>query len=262
MLYRAIFLGRRALKQGGTWTILVWMAALFVGLVMLTMLVAGGSLGPLLFHPGFFKPGESAKTVARSLGSAIDGLFLVFVLALIAVPFLRAGILGLYGQVVQDQPVSWGTFWTLGKKLYGRSWGMVGYEMLYVITLALLAFLFFRLDQILGVVAAVGCGFLMLPWGLRMIGGLFVDQLTWGDSFRRSVTLRHYGPLLGGLVLGLLGYLVIFFILGLVLHFLGGFGQGILVASDVVLMGVIGPVWGLALYAAAMQGYETQQNLS
>ena len=251
MLYRAIVLGSRALKQGGTWTALVWIAALFIGLMGLTILVAGGSLGSLLFHPGFLKPGESAKMVARSLGSALDGLFLVFVVALAAIPFLRAGVFGLYGQTVQGRTVSWRTFWVLGKKLYGRAWGLTGYLVLYVLTLVLFALIGFWLVRLWGLAAAGALAFLMMPWGLRMAGGLFADHLTWSDSFRRSFTRKYYGSLLGGLALGMLGYWVVVIVVGLGLYFLGIASMPLLVGLDSVLADVVFPVWCFALYTAA-----------
>ena len=260
MLYRASILGSRALKQGGTWTALVWIAALFIGLMGLTILVAGGSLGSLVFHPGLLQPGESAKMVARSLGSALDGLFLVFVVALAAIPFLRAGVFGLYGQTVQGRTVSWRTFWVLGKKLYGRAWGLTGYLVLYVLTLVLFALIGFWLVRLWGLAAAGALAFLMMPWGLRMTGGLFVDQLTWRDSFRRSLTGRYYGPLLGGLALGMLGYWVVVIIVGLGLHFLGITSMPLLVGLNSVLADIVLPVWCFALYMAAGHDRETQKD--
>lgn len=244
MLLQAWMTTRRALSHGGTWTGLVW--TIGFGVVLVACLVAAGahSLLTTMVHRQIGR-----ATPYAAAGHPFTGLIVIYLVLLGIGPFFIASLYGLYGAAVQDHPIVWRTFWTMGKKLYGRGWGLYLYILIYVavlgIILAILAGLLHGVGAVLTLLAVIAS----LPWILRMTGGLFVDQYTWGRSFKSSFRRSHYWSLLASMLLSVLAYGIILALALLVLHLLGLIGVVLYFALELVL-GVAGPVWFFALYAA------------
>ena len=211
----------KALLQGGTWTALVW-GAVFGFLPLLLLLFLGtGSLLSALFATRL-PLGSSHRPPMVFTDHVLPSMLLVYVIIIVISPFFTAGIYGLLGQAVKGQPVTWGTFWVLGRRLYGRSWGFIGYIVLYVACLALVSLLAIVWLHVLGIILIVAAIVFSMPWALRMTGGLFVDQNTWGHSLILSFRKSGYWPLLGGLILTGIAALVILTVIATRAHdFLG-----------------------------------------
>ena len=246
MLAEAWGISRRALSRGGPWTVLVW-TVVFMLLVFGSLVLVGASaLLASFLHPHFGVT-PSAASVA---GPAIGGILLLYVILLAAGPFFMAGAYGVFGLAVQGQAVSWGTFWAMGKKLYGRGWGLVLYGLLYAIGLGIVAAVLMGLLHVLGTMVTGLLMVMSLPWALRMIGGLFVDQLSWGAAFAASFQGARYGGLLGSMFLSAIGYSLIWGLGLLLIHVWGPIGIVCYFGLDIALS-VVGPTWFFALYVAA-----------
>ncbi|PSR24842.1 MAG: hypothetical protein C7B43_18080 [Sulfobacillus benefaciens] len=258
MLRNAVKMWLNGLKQGGTWTTLIWMAIFSLTFFLLLLAIGGASLAGTMLHPGFTQPLGTSSTSASAATHLVVGVVFVYLLMLGATPFLTGGIYGLYGQAVQGIKVSWGTFWTMGKKLYGRGWGLIGYVILYVMVIGIFASIVIATLHVTGIILALAAFILTLPWGLRMTGELFVDQNTWGKSFRQSFQKRYYGQLLLGLALGAIAYLLLIFLDVMLVHALGAVGIALYLILELVFAVAV-PLWLFALYAATKTGSSSQQ---
>ncbi|HBQ94668.1 MAG: hypothetical protein M1294_08385 [Firmicutes bacterium] len=247
MLFNAVKMWFQALKQGGTWTTLVWMAVFSLTFFLLLLVVGGTTLAGAMFHSGFSP--TTGVTPTSPVAHFAIGVLIVYILMMVATPFLTAGLYGLYGQAVQGNKVSWGTFWAMGRKLYGRGWGLMGYVFLYLLVIAFFAAIVIFSLHAVGIVLVAAAIILTLPWALRMTGGLFVDQNTWGNSFRASFQKAYYGQLLLGVFLGAIGYLILIVLDLALTHALGAVGIVIYLILELVFAVAI-PVWLFALYAA------------
>ena len=164
----------------------------------------------------------------------------------VAVPLSIAGLFGVLGAAVRGERLGITSFWRSSRTLGDRAWGWVAYEILVGLSVGGAAVGLSALVGGLGFWLTGLAGVLMTPWMLRMCGGLFVDQWSWQESFRRSFHGSAYGAVLLGLVLsgiGVAGSVLVAVTwlrhsaLGLlILLFLGG-GCPLLV-----------PLWGLVLY--------------
>lgn len=247
MLTTAWSTTKRALSQGGTWTVLVWSASFM--LLLIGALAAGGARSILLtmLHPHINSAAPVPPTAVRSI---LTGILALYAVLLVVGPFFIAGIYGLFGQAVNGLPVSWGTFWVMGKKLYGRAWGLYLYMLIYFVALSIVATALIAFLHAVGVGITILIVIASLPWMLRMTGGLFVDHYKWGQCFSRSFTRSRYLPLLGTMLVTLIFYGVLGFMAQTLPHVLGIPGLILYFGIEIVL-GVIGPVWFFALYRTA-----------
>ena len=174
----------------------------------------------------------------------------MYLVLLAAGPFFVAGLYGLYGQAVAGEMITWRSFWSYAVRFYGRAWGFYLFLFLWMIALSIVGGLLVVALHVVGGLLAAAAFVLSLPWMIRMTGGLFVDRLTWGESFRRMFQGRHYGGLLGGLFLAAVVY-VLLWVMALALIKAAG-ALGIILYFAIVLgLSVAGPLWGFALYRAA-----------
>lgn len=235
------------LRQPGVWTGAVW-SILFLLLMVALLLAAGQSaLLSRSLHP------TSLATPAPATNPGIS--FLVMYVILIGVgPFWTAGLYGLYGAAIKGESVGFGTFWQMGRKLYGRGWGLVLYAMIYGAVLGLVAVILIAGLKVLwgGILVGV-LVVLSLPWATRMSGGLFVDAKKWGASFKGSFRGGHFWAFLGGILVAVLGYLILyglFVLLGRVSVVLAL----ILYLVFALAMSVAAPLWAFALYDVEARG--------
>ncbi len=247
MLSRTWATSRRALSRGGTWTALVWSALFVILLVAGLLLVGGNALLSAMVHPHFIGSPLMSPTQAKQI---LLGMLALYGVLLVVGPFFMAGIYGMFGEVVKDRPVSWGTFWSMGKKLYGRGWGLYLYLLIYAIVLGIVGGILGGLLHVVGLVVLMLAIIASFPWLLRMTAGLFVDQYTWGQSFKASFMGARYLALLGTMLLSVLFYGVILVAIFKATSFLGVFGLALYFACEMVLS-IVGPVWFFALYRAA-----------
>ncbi len=248
MLNTAWSTTKRALSQGGTWTVLVWSVGFTLLLVGILAAAGATSILSEMVHPQIGSP--ASVPIGATVRPMLTGILALYIVLLAVGPFFIAGIYGLLGQAVSGQPVSWGTFWVLGKRLYGRAWGLYLYMLIYVVALAIVATTFIVFLHAIGVAIIILAVIASLPWMLRMAGGLFVDQYKWGHCFRSSFNRSRYLALLGTMLLTLVIYGVLAFMAGTLPRVLGIPGL-ILYFGIEIVMGVVGPVWLFSLYRRA-----------
>lgn len=137
--------------------------------------------------------------------------------------------------------------------------------MIYSVALMVPLVIFIGLGAVLatgasgsgGILATIGLGALLLilagigsmPWILRMAGGLFVDQYTWGRSFKLSFSGRHYWAIFGSMLLSMLVYSLVLALMLLLINLLGVLGI-VLYGCLYFVLGVVAPIWFFALYTA------------
>ncbi len=245
MLTHALTLWGRTLRQRAVWSMLIW-TVVFVLLLMVVLMVLGaGALASAFDHPSFSTP----FTVAPHPGHLLGGIAAMYLVLLAAGPFVSAGVYGLYGQAVAGVRVTWRSFWTFGAQFYGRAWGLIAFLLIWTAALSLVSTVLVGFLHVIGVLL-VGLGF-VLSWPLvmRMMGGLFVDRLSWSASFRAMFQKRHYGGLLGGAVLMLVAYAVLILLAVGLMHAVAVLGF-LLYFAMMLFLAVAGPVWVFALYRA------------
>lgn len=249
MLNTAWFTTKRALSDRGTWTVLVWSIGFTLLLVGILAAAGASSILSTMLHPQI---GLTSPLPPSALRPMLTGILALYLVLLLAGPFFIAGIYGLFGQAVSNQTVSWATFWVMGKKLYGRAWGLYLYMLIYGVALAIVGTVFIAFLHIVGLVITIFAVIASLPWLLRMTGGLFVDQYTWGYCFSQSFHRNRYLPLLGTMLLTLLVYGVLAFMAGTLPRVMGIPGLILYFGIEMVI-GVVGPVWFFALYRTAQE---------
>ena len=248
MLSNALHITRQALRQPGVWTVLVWDVGLWVFTLLAIFVAGAGAILPaFLPHVTY----TANPTISPSvLNPILRNLIGVFLLILIVGAFWAAGTYGLFGLAVKNEQVSWNTFWVMGRRLYGRAWGFGLYVFLYSLILIVLGAVLVLLLHVVGGILAALALFLSFPWVLRMAGGLFVDQLTWGQSFSASFHGKHFGGLLLGLVLaGIVSGVMSLLQLALV-HAMGAVGFMIYMIISLVAYVAV-PIWAFALYVSS-----------
>ncbi len=247
MLSDGLRIWRSTIKQGAVWSTVVW-SLVFLLLMILVLSAAGaGTLATSFYHPSL--PGTTSLAAPAPSG-ALAGVGVMYLVLLAAGPFFIAGLYGLFGQAVAGEPITWRSFWSYALRFYGRAWGLYFFLFLWMMALSLIGGLLVVALHVVGGLLTAVAFILSLPWMIRMTGGLFVDRLSWGESFRRMFQGRHYGGLLGGLFLAAIIYVILF---GLALVIMKGTAAlGIILYFAIVLyLSVAGPLWGFALYRAA-----------
>ncbi len=246
MLSESLRIWRGTIAKSAVWSTLIWSIVFVVLFVAILAAVGAGTLASSFYHPTL--PGTVPLAPALT-GRELAGVAMMYLFGLAAGPFFMAGLYGLLGQAVAEVPVTWKSFWTFSARFYGRAWGSYLFAFLWMLALSIVGGI---LVAILHVIGGVIAGLLFvssLPWALRMAGGLFVDRLSWGESFRQMFQGRSYAGLLGGLFLMLIVYAVL---IGLSLLLARVSIIGIIVYFIFALFfSVAGPVWGFSLYRAA-----------
>ncbi len=246
MLSEGLRIWRGTIGKGAVWSTLIWSIVFVLLMVVILTAVGAGTLVSSIYHPTL--PG-TAPLPTMQPGRAIAGLGVMYLVILAAGPFLLAGVYGLLGQAVAAAPVTWKSFWSFAARFYGRAWGLYLFGFLWILALSIVGgLLSIPLHLVGGILAGVAF-ILSLPWALRMAGGLFVDRLTWGESFRQMFQRRHYGGLLAGLFLAVLAYVAVLG-LSLLLSRVSAVGF-VLYFVAALFLSVAVPVWGFALYRAA-----------
>lgn len=246
MLTESLRLWGATIKKGAVWSTLIWSVVFLLLMVVILAAVGAGTLASSIYHPTL--PG-AAPLAAAQPGRALAGVGIMYLLILAAGPFLVAGMYGMFGQAVAGASVTWRSFWSFAARFYGRSWGLYFYAFLWILALSLVGGVLIANLHVVGGVITGLAFILSLPWSLRMAGGLFVDRLSWGESFRQTFRSRHYGGLLGGLLLSVLAYAIL---VGLSLLLMRAAAAGIILYFAVLLfLSVAGPIWGFALYRSA-----------
>ncbi len=224
------------------WSTVIWTVVFYLALVVAAAALGAGPLLPMLMHPGRPEPLQDA-------GRILSGMLGMMVLFVLAGPFWMAGIYGLIGAAVTEQPVTWSSFWAQGARDYGRGWGMLLYSALFGIAWAVATFILTLLIHQAGVFLAIVGTIFIIPWMIRMIGGLFVAKKSWGTSFADSFHGGAYWGVLGGVVLVSVVAALLFMVIALIIHFSAGLGIVLLMAAEIALA-VANVVWMLALYQA------------
>ncbi len=176
------------------------------------ILAAAGLFGDTVLLQAFVRPEALWHPRMASAAPPVHGtgILLMTLIWLAVGPFWLAGIYTTIGEALHDRPVGWKTFWVWGARNYGR-WGLIGYMALYGAALMIMdmvgglaTFLLGVRDPVVGIGIAVALLIVVLliglPWMLRMLGGLFVDRLSWSASWTRSFARKNYGIILGVLL--------------------------------------------------------------
>ena len=239
---------RRAMSQSAVWSAALW-TLVFTSLITGVLVAFGaGAIASAIYHPtlAFTSPPPVTSDPQRVLGA----IAIMYLVILAAGPFLMAGIYGLFGQAVAGTRVTWGSFWRFGSRYYGRAWGLLFFALLWGLALSVVAGLLFLVLHTVGLVMAGLVFLLSWPFAIRMMGGLFVDTYSWGDSFRAAFTIQGYGRIWGGGLIALLAYVVLLLVALELIHVLGT--VGIIVYFLIVLfMVVAAPIWLFSVYRAA-----------
>lgn len=245
ILSRTFLTWRRALSQGPIWTAAVW--ALLWGVLYIggLVLVGAGTMVSAMLHPGqgvLFGHAATATGATVMVGGLVEAI-----VGLGAGPFLTAGVYGILSNAVRGDEVSWSTFWTMAVKLYGRSWGIVAYFVLYVLAAAILYGVGVGFLGIIGVVIVSIAVLASLPWPIRMAGALFVDRASWAQSFRQSFHGRAYGAMLLGIFLMGIAMGVVWVVVAELGRVIGAADIALFSLLELALTVVV-PVWFFGLY--------------
>jgi hypothetical protein len=251
MLGETLGAWKRVIGQPGSWTLIVWMLGFGSVLGGLFLALGIGAVWSALPHtPGALSFGISPQLAPSLLAHLATLLAVVVLTALLLGPFMTAGLYGTIARAVAGERVGWGTFWRSARRLYGRAWGLVLYSIMYTVALAIASAILVAVLHGAGFLGMMAAFILSIPFAIRMLGGLFLDELGFGESFTRSFGGPHYGGLLGG---ALLGVLVMMAGLGILAALGLALGSIIMVVYYLVSLGLVvaAPAWFLALYRAA-----------
>ncbi len=248
MLTQAFHYWTAALRQSAIWSVALWTLVFTIILIIALFVVGAGALVTAFSHPAV-----AGRFPAVQAGHMITGLFVMWLILVAAGPFLAAGIYGLLSQAVLERPITWGSFWPLGRQFYGRAWGLMGFGLLWMLALALVGGVLAGLAHGVGVVITIVLALLSWPLALRMLGGLFVDGLTWTDSFRKIWGLPGYGALWGGGLVAIIAYGLLAVIDLVLIKAMGSIGLVLYMLLSLFLV-VAAPLWLLAVYRATQAG--------
>jgi hypothetical protein len=227
---------QNGLKQSAVWSVVVW--SLVFNLILLAVFaIMGIHMAPSL--TSFPTPTATAK-----LGGAALLMLLVMVLA---GPYWIAATYGTLAEAANGQPITWGSFWQNGRKMYGRAWGLIGFSLLWVIGLMIIAMLFGAMLRALGILVIILWIIISLPILIRMTGGLFSRQLTWGQSFSQSFQPAGWGTLWLAMAAYSFASIIILLLVSLILGHIPVIGSVLVLFVDVIL-GVVGGIWAFAAY--------------
>lgn len=235
----------QTIRQPGTWTVAIWSLAFGLIMFLTVAVLGGGAIFLHALHP--FSSLTSGATPHPNPVQSVKNLIAMYVVILGIGPFFTGGAYGVLAAAVTGEPIYWRTFWEMGRRNYGRAWGLILYGIIYTIILLIVLFILIASLHVVGGVIGAIFVFLSLPWVLRMFGGLFMENLSWGKSFKASFRGPSYAWLLLALVLVAIGYGVLFALLALIMHFIAAIGIGLYVVAEMALS-VIVPVWLFAFY--------------
>ena len=113
---------RQAMSQSAVWSAAVWTLVFTLLLTLVMTMLGAGTMVSALFHPT--TPFTALSPTVFNPAHIMGGILAMFVLVIAAGPLLTAGIYGLFGQAVVGNPITWESFWRLGRQFYGRAWGL------------------------------------------------------------------------------------------------------------------------------------------
>lgn len=243
ILSRAFALWRTALRSHAVWSAALW-NAVFSWLFILITELANPQISSRLFPQA-----DSLSEVYiyhPHLLAVRNVLELITVLAV--GPWVLSGVYGILGQVIADAQVSWQSFGRLARIFYGRLWGLFLFIWIWMLGLGVLGFMVLAILHGFGFLVVIILSILSLPGLVRMTGGLFVNRLSWTDSFADVFNRSGYTFLLIGALLGLL-----------ISTILGGIGLTLmttlagLIVYDLILvvLSITLPLWFFSLYRAS-----------
>ncbi|CAB1127522.1 conserved membrane protein of unknown function [Candidatus Hydrogenisulfobacillus filiaventi] len=249
MFDQAFALTRAALRQGAVWSVAVWSLVFFLLFLLVMTLTMGAAAAVPLLHPFSLHPRPFFPMYPPNPLRVVSAMFLILLLAVAAGPFWMAGAYGTLADAVLGTPLDWSSFWSNARRQYGRAWGAILYSVLFTVAVLIVALV---LGVVLHVVGAILTGLLVLAalaLPVRMVGGLFLRGLAWGEALRETWLPAGYGALWAGLVAyGVLAFLAMLVLSGIA-AFLPILGPVLVLVADAALQ-VIGGVWSLALYQA------------
>ncbi len=238
---------RQAMSQSAIWSAALWTLVFTLLLTLVMTTLGAGTIASAFYHPT--SPFAAPLPAVSNPGNVMGGMAAMFILILLAGPFLTAGIYGLFGQAVAGNSITWSSFWRLGGRFYGRAWSMILFLFLWGVALTIVGVLLAALLHTVGIVIAALLAIGSWPLAIRMMGGLFVNVLTWSESFRGAWTGQGYGAIWGGGLVALLAYIIL---VGLALVLIKPLGiVGIVLYFLVLLfMDIAVPLWVFAVYRA------------
>lgn len=236
---------RRALSQGGSWITIVWTLACMMLLTLLGVAFGYGDFGASL-NSGWLSTLPLHPVTPRLAALAVIGA-LVDILAL---PLVIGGTWGTLSQAIKGRPVAWFTFWVLGLRLYGRSWGFILYSILFGAALSLASAALVPLLHLVAYPLLFIGIVLTLPITIRMLGGLFVDELSFGESLRRSFHRHAFGAIIIVAILSVGAASLPLGLLEMASPRLGLAGQVLFAVVLAALIPMLAPAWILSLYRA------------
>ena len=247
MLGKTLMYWRSSVRQPAVWSVVIWM-----GLLIALTAVALAAVGGRSFLSVIASGSASATTLGPTLApGAASHVAILLLLAGAISTFVAAGEYGMFGRAVAGKPVTWQSFWGYMFEYYGRLWGFALYTLLWIISLVILAVVLGLVMHAVGVLLVFVAAFFSWPWAVRMMGGLFVSEQPWRQSFTAIFHSRGYGAILGAELIALTAYMAGF----MVVHLLGLLYAPLAIALswavDLFLL-VAGQIWMLAVYRASV----------
>jgi hypothetical protein len=231
------------LAQPAVWTLTLWTALL--ALIVLGLLYASGdfTLITMIAHPSL-SPVHPPVPIASHI-IMVSLTFLVLCIGL--GPFWVAGTYGTIADVINERPITWKSFWRNSWQCYAKAWGLIGYTVLLTIIIEAILITTVMSLHFYGIMIAMLVMAVIVPVFLRMMGGIFVRNLSWSHSFREIFRASGYG------------YLWLAVIILVIVGFMAELATGILFFFSPVLGGlfyvvvesaleIVGGVWTLAAY--------------
>lgn len=250
MLEQAFSLTRNALRQPAIWSVALWsLVFLLLMLLVMTLVMGAGAATAPFLHPFVFHPRPFFPAYPFNPARIATAMLLLLLVIILAGPLWMAGVYGTLAAAVRGDPVGWGSFWSYARSEYGRAWGLIAYTVLFAVVLAIVGGLLALILHVAGVVLMLLLILAVIGLPVRMIGGLFLRHLGWGQAFSATWPLTGYGSLW----LGMVGYAVLAFVFMLIVAGLGRLipllGPALVLVVEAALQ-VVSAVWSLALYQA------------
>ena len=236
---------RKALAQGGSWTVIVWILGCTMLMALLGIALGYGAFGASL-SSGFLTTLALHPAISRLAPLALIGV----VADMLIPPLVIGGMCGTLAQAIQGRPVSWATFWVLGLRLYGRSWGFIVYALLFGAALTLVSAVFVPLFHLMAYPLLFIGVVVTIPITIRMLGGLFVDELSLGESLRRSFRRRAFGAIIVVAILIVAAASLPLGLLEMVAPRLGVAAQVLFGLALAALIPMMAAAWILSVYRA------------
>lgn len=228
---------QNGLKQSAVWSVVVW--SLVFNLVLFAVFAIMGIHASLTSLP-----------TPLAIGHLVGVSLLMLLVIVLAGPYWIAAIYGTLAEAANGQSITWGSFWQNGRKMYGRAWGLIGFSLLWAIGLMVIAMIFGAILHALAILVVILWIIISLPVLIRMTGGLFSRQLTWGQSFAQSFQSAGWGILWLAMAVYAIASIIILLLVSLILGHIPLLGSILVLFVDVILE-VVGGIWAFAAYEVA-----------